>query len=51
MKRLGVLSPESAEDRDEKSRLGAFLQELERLRWSPERNVYIEYLFVPIEIA
>src|SRR6185295_4200786 len=43
MRRVGVLMPAAADDRDAQDRLAAFLQGLQQLGWSVGRNVRIEY--------
>src|SRR5262245_16326560 len=45
MRRIGVLTPDSAHDSVTKLRLAAFQQDLERLGWSEGRNIHIEYRF------
>ena len=45
MRRIGVLMPYAAGDPETKSRLTAFRQALERLGWSEDRNVRIDYRF------
>jgi putative ABC transport system substrate-binding protein len=45
MRRIGVLMPYAADDPETKSRLTAFRQTLERLGWSEDRNVRIDYRF------
>jgi putative ABC transport system substrate-binding protein len=45
MRRIGVLMPYAAGDPEIKSRLTAFRQALERLGWSEDRNVHIDYRF------
>jgi putative tryptophan/tyrosine transport system substrate-binding protein len=45
MRRIGVLMPYAAGDPETKSRLTAFHQALERLGWSEDRNVHIDYRF------
>jgi putative ABC transport system substrate-binding protein len=45
MRRLGVLMPYAASDPEIESRLTAFRQALERLGWSEDRNVRIDYRF------
>jgi putative tryptophan/tyrosine transport system substrate-binding protein len=44
-RRIGVFMPYAAEDPETKARLAAFCQELERLGWSNERDVHIDYRF------
>jgi ABC-type uncharacterized transport system substrate-binding protein len=45
MRRIGVLTGDTENDPENKARLAAFRQELERLGWSEGRNVRIEYRF------
>jgi putative ABC transport system substrate-binding protein len=45
VRRIGVLMPYAAGDLEIKSRLTAFRQALERLGWSEDRNVQIDYRF------
>jgi putative ABC transport system substrate-binding protein len=45
MRRIGVLMPYAAGDPETKSRLTAFRQALERLGWTEDRNVRIDYRF------
>ena len=42
MRRIGVLLPAAADDTEFQARLGAFLQELQRLGWTIDRNVLID---------
>ena len=42
MRRIGVLMPTAADDREFQTRLTAFLQELQRLGWTDGRNVHID---------
>ena len=43
MRRIGVLMPAAADDRDAQDRVAAFLQGLQQSGWSVGRNVRIEY--------
>src|SRR5262245_47742306 len=43
VRRIGVLMPAAADDRDAQDRLAAFLQGLQQSGWSVGRNVRIEY--------
>jgi putative tryptophan/tyrosine transport system substrate-binding protein len=43
MRRIGVLMPAAADDRDAQDRLAAFLQGLQQSGWSVGRNMRIEY--------
>ena len=43
MQRIGVLSPYAADNPDAKARIGAFLQELQRLGWTEGRNLRIDF--------
>jgi putative ABC transport system substrate-binding protein len=45
MRRIGVLMPYAASDPEIESRLTTFRQALERLGWSEDRNVHIDYRF------
>jgi putative tryptophan/tyrosine transport system substrate-binding protein len=45
LRRIGVLTPSPADDPDTKARLQAFRQELERLGWSEEHNLHVDYRF------
>src|SRR5262245_23255205 len=45
MRQIGVLTGSRAEDPDNKARTVAFEQALERLGWTPDRNVRIDYRF------
>jgi putative tryptophan/tyrosine transport system substrate-binding protein len=45
MRRIGVLMPYVTDDPEIKFRLTAFRQALERLGWSEDRNVHIDYRF------
>jgi len=45
VRRIGVLMPYAASDPEIESRLTAFRQALERLGWSEDRNVRIDYRF------
>jgi putative ABC transport system substrate-binding protein len=42
MRRIGVLMPGAADDAEYRTRMAAFLQELQRLGWSDGRNVRID---------
>jgi len=50
LRRLGVLMSFAADDPDAKARLAAFQQELERLGWSQQSNLHIEYRFAAARI-
>ena len=50
LRRLGVLMSFAADDPDAKARLAAFQQELERLGWSRQSNLHIEYRFAAARI-
>jgi putative ABC transport system substrate-binding protein len=43
MRRIGVLSPLTADDPDSKARFATFVQALQQLGWTDDRNVRIEY--------
>ena len=43
MKRIGVLMPYSKENAQAQARIAAFLQELQRLGWTIDHNLQIEY--------
>jgi putative ABC transport system substrate-binding protein len=43
MRRIGVLSPLATDDPEEKARIATFLQALQQLGWTEDRNVRIEY--------
>jgi putative ABC transport system substrate-binding protein len=45
MRRIGVLMGDAEDDPGVKARLAAFRQGLDRLGWSPDRNVRIDYRF------
>jgi putative ABC transport system substrate-binding protein len=45
VRRIGMLSPSPADDTDTKTRLQAFQHELERLGWSQEHKVNVDYRF------
>ena len=45
VRRIGELMPFAADDPDTKARIAGFRQELERLGWSEDRNVRIDYRF------
>ena len=43
MRRIGVLTTLAADDEEAMARLAAFLQELQQLGWTSNRNVHIDY--------
>src|SRR6516225_8529122 len=43
MRRVGVLMPYSKENPQAQARIAAFLQELQRLGWTTDHNLQIEY--------
>src|SRR5690349_12341226 len=43
LRHVGVLMPTAADDPDTTARAKAFRQELERLGWTKERNIHIDY--------
>jgi hypothetical protein len=45
MRRIGVLSPTTADDQDNKVRLAAFQQGLQQLGWTDGHNVRIDHRF------
>jgi putative ABC transport system substrate-binding protein len=45
MRRIAVLLPYEAGDPETRSRIAAFRQALERLGWSEDRNIHIDYRF------
>jgi putative ABC transport system substrate-binding protein len=55
VRRIGVLSPATADDPDERALIEAFLQGLAQLGWTDGRNVRIDYRWgsgdLPVERA
>jgi len=43
MRRVGVLLPATADDREFQARISAFRQEIEKLGWTEGRNIRIDY--------
>jgi putative ABC transport system substrate-binding protein len=43
MRRIGVLTPQAADDPDAMARIGGFLQGLQQVGWTDGRNVRIDY--------
>src|SRR5262245_30834200 len=50
VRRIGVLMPAAADDRDAQDRLAAFLQGLQQSGWSVGRNVRIEYSWTSSDV-
>jgi putative ABC transport system substrate-binding protein len=50
MRRIGVLMSFAADDADANARLAAFHQELERLGWSQQSNLHIDYRFAAANV-